>query len=70
MMLLMGMDQFDEETNEAHNGKSDSCRHGNLLELFSIWLGTFLNQSDRIFGELLSRFNKLHNLIHLGKSVC
>ena len=27
------VDQFDKETNETHDGKSDSCCHGNLLEL-------------------------------------
>ena len=26
------VDKFDEETNEAHDGKPDRCGHGNLLE--------------------------------------
>ena len=27
------VDQFDKETDEAHDGKSNSCCHGNLLKL-------------------------------------
>lgn len=26
------VDEFDKESNEAHNGKSNRCCHGNLLE--------------------------------------
>ena len=27
------VNQLDEKPNEAHDGKPDSCGHGNLLEL-------------------------------------
>lgn len=26
------VDEFDKESNEAHDGKSNCCCHGNLLE--------------------------------------
>ncbi len=27
------VDEFDKESNEAHDGESNCCCHGNLLEL-------------------------------------
>lgn len=58
------VDEFDKETDETHDGKSNSCCHGDLLELFSIWLCASFYESDRVFNELSARFNELHYLIH------
>jgi len=48
------VDQFDEEADEAHDGKPDGGGHRYLLELFSVRFRTPLHQTDRVFGELSS----------------
>ena len=39
------VDEFDKESNESHESKSNSCSNSNLLELLSVWLGASLDQS-------------------------
>uniref|UniRef100_A0A0E9W7W9 Uncharacterized protein n=1 Tax=Anguilla anguilla TaxID=7936 RepID=A0A0E9W7W9_ANGAN len=35
--------EFDKESNEAHDSKSNCSCHGNFLEFFPIWFGTPLH---------------------------
>merc|ERR1712137_989551 len=58
------VDELDEEADESHDGEADGGGHGNLLELFPVWLCAFLYETDGILGELPGRVNQLHNLIH------
>ena len=58
------MNEFDEEPDEAHYGKTDSSGQCNLLEFFSVWLGTPLHQPDGVLGELSHWLNCSHNLVH------
>lgn len=62
------MNQLHEEPNEAHDGKSDSCGHGDLLELFSVWFSAALHQPHGVLSKLPRGLNQHHNLIH--GSVC
>lgn len=39
------MDEFDEETNEAHNTESDGCGNSYLLVFLSIWFGASFDQA-------------------------
>ena len=56
------MDELDEETDESHNSKSNSCGHCNLLELFPVWFCASFDKTDGVFGKLLAWFNILHHL--------
>lgn len=60
------VDEFDEESNEAHDGKSNCCSHSNLLEFFSVWFCASFDQSDGVLDELPAGLHELHNLIHSG----
>jgi len=61
------VDELDEEANEAHDGKTYRCCHGNLLVLLPVGLCAALHQSDGIFGELAEWVHELVNLIHYLK---
>lgn len=50
------MDELNEESNEAHNTKTNSSGDSNLLELATIRLGASFDESDRIFCESASWF--------------
>jgi len=58
------MDEFNEEPNEAHDGKPDGRGHSDLLEFLSIGFRTSLDQSDTVLDELFTRFDEGHDLIH------
>lgn len=58
------MDQFNKETNESHDGKTNSCSKGNFLKFFSIRLRTSFNESHGIFGELFAWLESIGNLVH------
>lgn len=58
------VDEFNEETDETHDGKPNCCGHGNLLKLFSVWFCASLYEPDGVFDELPAGLNKLHYLIH------
>lgn len=58
------MDEFDEESDEAHDCKPDRCGHGDFLEFFSIWLGASFDEPNGILDELPAGLNELRYLIH------
>eukprot|EP00745_Piridium_sociabile_P040339 TRINITY_DN77220_c0_g1_i2.p1 TRINITY_DN77220_c0_g1~~TRINITY_DN77220_c0_g1_i2.p1 ORF type:complete len:105 (+),score=10.21 TRINITY_DN77220_c0_g1_i2:317-631(+) len=58
------VDQLDEEPDEPHDGKPNRRRYGNLLELFSVWLGALFDQANGVLGELTGWVHELHHLIH------
>merc|ERR1719158_152507 len=58
------VDEFDKESNETHQRKSNSCCNCNLLKLFPVWFCTSLDKSDGILPKLSQRFNCLCYLIH------
>lgn len=60
------VDEFDEEANESHDGESNSCCHGDLLEFFSVWFCASFDESDGVLDKLAARLHKLHYLIHDG----
>lgn len=64
------VDEFDKESNEAHDGKSNCCCHGNLLEFFSIWLCASFDESDGVLDELPAGLHELHDLIHPEVMLC
>lgn len=64
------VDKLDEESNETHDAESNCCGHCNFLELFPIWLCASFDKPDGVLGELLGRFNRLLNLIHICKVMC
>lgn len=39
------VNEFNEETNETHDGKPDSCGHGDLLELWR-WIEVKLQTNN------------------------
>jgi len=58
------MDEFNEESDESHDCKSNSCGNCDLLKFFSIWFCASFYKSNGIFTELLGWLKELHNLIH------
>jgi len=50
--------KLDKESDETHDQKSHSGSPSNHRKFLSIWFGAFLDQMDRVFGELLERFNQ------------
>merc|ERR1719453_2058050 len=58
-------DQFDRVANEAHDRKSDSTRHGDLLELLCIGLGASLDEAARVVCKLLGALNHIADWIAL-----
>jgi hypothetical protein len=63
------MDKFDKETNESHEGKTDSSGESDLLKFFSIRLGTFLDETVRILHELFAWLNVLVDVIHFNRII-
>jgi hypothetical protein len=41
------VNEFDEESDESHDGESDGCGNSDLLELLSVRLGTPLHQPTK-----------------------
>ena len=52
------VNQLDKETDESHNEKANAGGLGNGGELLSVGLGAFLDQMNRILGELLQGFDQ------------
>lgn len=63
------MDQFNEETNEAHDAETNSGGNGNLLELFAIGFGATFHQTDGVLGEDTTGFTEFNNFVHGGRGV-
>lgn len=63
------MDEFNKETNKAHDAESNGCGNCNLLEFTAIWLCASFHQSDGIFGEQTARFTEFDNLIHVCRLI-
>lgn len=40
------MDKFDEESDKSHYTESNSSRHSDLLELFTIGLSAFFDETN------------------------
>ena len=61
------MDQFNKESDKAHDRETDSCCESDFLKFFLVWFSTSSNQSDRIFGELFAWFDELVDVVeHVG----
>lgn len=60
------MDQFDKETDKAHNAETNGGGDSDLLEFFAVGFGATFYQTDRVLGESASRFTEFHNFIHGG----
>lgn len=58
------VNEFDEEADEAHDGKPNRCGHGNFLEFFSVGFCASFYEPYWVFDELPAGLNKLHYLIH------
>lgn len=58
------MDEFNEETNEAHDTETDGGGDSNLLKFTTIWFCAPFHQTNGIFGKQTSWFAEFDNLIH------
>lgn len=58
------VDEFDEETDEAHDAESNSGSNSNLLEFTAIWFCAPFHQTNGIFGEQTAGLTEANKLIH------
>lgn len=58
------VNQFDKESDKAHDGKADGGCDGNFLELFAVWFRATTNQTDGVAGKLFARVDEGDDLIH------
>jgi len=58
------VDEFDEKSDETHDGETDRRRHRDLREFLPVGLRTSLHQSGRVLGELHARLQLHHEDIH------
>lgn len=63
------VDEFYEESNEAHDAESDSCSDSNLLELTTVGFRAPFDQSEWVFSESTSRLINFQDLIHFNWNV-
>ena len=61
------MDEFDEETDETHDGKPDRCGHGNFLEF---WRKADMSLKTRTSNTLIKKINKKKSLISGLSNMC
>jgi len=58
------VNQFDEESDETHDGEPNRRRHSNLYELLPVWLRASFHQTSRVLSELLARLQLHDQHIH------
>lgn len=58
------MDEFDEETDEAHDAEANRCGNSDFLEFTTVWLCATFHQSDGILCKYTAWFAEFNNLIH------
>lgn len=58
------MDEFNKETDEAHDTETDGGGNCDFLEFTTIWLCASFHQTDWIFGKQTAWFAEFNDLIH------
>ena len=59
------MDQFDKEADETHDGETNCCGDGNLLELLAVRFGASLHQpaeENQLGNHVLTERNQRQQL--------